>query len=197
MRVGIRCSEVGDVTGQELVQVTVDKIRVIKSKLKAAQDCQKSYVNQHRREMEYQIGDKVFLRVSPWKGIMRFGNKGKLSPRYIGPYDIIERIGPLAYRLALPPELARIHNVFHVSMLRRYISDPSHVLKDSEVEISENLSYVEEPVKIVDHEVKQLRNREIPMVKVVWKNHGVEEATWETVEKMERAYPQLFENPGN
>ena len=128
---------------------------------------------------------------------MRFGNKGKLSPRYIGPYDIIERIGPLAYRLALPPELARIHNVFHVSMLRRYISDLTHMLKESEVEISENLSYVEEPIKIVDHKVKQLWDREIPMVKVVWKNHGVEEATWETAEKMRRDYPQLFDDPGN
>ena len=98
---------------------------------------------------------------------MRFGNKGKLSPRYIGPYEIIEKIGPLAYKLALPPELARIHDVFHVSMLRRYRSDPSHIIKDSEVKISENLSYVEEPMSIVDCKVKQLRKREIPMVKVI------------------------------
>ena len=147
--------------------------------------------------MEYQVGDKVFLRVSPWKGIMRFGNKGKLSPRYIGPYEIIERIGPFAYKLSLPPKLARIHNVFHVSMLRQYRSDPSYVLKDPEVEISDNLSYVEEPIRIVDHKVKQLRKRDIPMVKVVWKNHGVEEATWETEEKMKRDYPQLFHELSN
>ena len=100
------------------MQITVDKINMIKSKLKASQDRQKSYADQHRKETYYQIGEKVFLRVSPWKGIMRFGNKGKLSPRYIGPYEISERIGPLAYKLALPPELARIHNMFHVSMLR-------------------------------------------------------------------------------
>ena len=128
---------------------------------------------------------------------MRFGNKGKLSPRYIGPYEIIEKIGPLAYKLALPPELAKIHDVFHVSMLRRYRSDPSHVLKDSEVEISENLGYVEEPVKIVDRRIKQLRQREIPMVKIVWKHHGIEEATWETEERMRRDYPQLFNDSGN
>ena len=163
--------------GPEIVQMTLDKIKVVKSKLKATQDRQKSYADQHRKEMQYEIGDKVVLRVSPWKGIIRFGNKGKLSPRYIGPYEIIERIGPLAYKLALPPELARIHNVFHVSMLRRYRSDPSHVIKDSEVEISDNLSYVEELVKIMDHRIKQLRKRNIPMVKVLWKNHGVEEAT--------------------
>ena len=105
---------------------------------------------------------------------MRFGNKGKLSLRYIGPYEIVEKVGPLAYKLVLPPKLAKIHDVFHVSMLRRYRSDPSHVLKDSEVTLSENLSYNEEPVKIVDHKVKQLRQRQIPMVKIVWKHHGIE-----------------------
>ena len=103
--------------GPEIVQATIDKVDVIKSKLKAAQDRQKIYYDQHHRDMEYQVEKKVFLRVSPWKGIMRFGNKGKLSPRYIGPYEILERVGPLAYRLALPPELAKIHNVFHVRML--------------------------------------------------------------------------------
>ena len=147
--------------------------------------------------MDFNLGEKVFLKVSPWRGITRFGNKGKLSPRYIGPYEIVEKIGPLAYRLALPPELSRIHDVFHVSMLCRYRSDPSHVLKDSEVKISENLSYVEEPVRIVDRKIKQLRNREIPMVKVLWRNHGIEEATWETAEKMKRDYPHLFNTRGN
>ena len=180
-----------------MVQLTVDKVNVIKSKLKVVQDRQKSYVDQHRTEMEFQTGDKVFLKVSPWKGIMRFGNKGKLSPRYIGPYEIVERIGPLAYRLALPPELSRIHDVFHVSMLHRYRSDPSHVIKDSEVKIAENLSYIEEPVSIIDRRIKQLRQREIPMVKVNWKNHGVEEATWETEEKMRRDYPHFFSDTGN
>ena len=154
-------------------------------------------MDQHRTEMEFQTRDKVFLKVSPWKGRMRFGNKEKLSPRYIGSYEIVERIGPLAYRLALPPELSRIHDVFHVSMLRRYRSDPSHVIKDSEVKIAENLSCIEEPVSIIDHRVKQLRQREIPMVKVNWKNHGVEEATWETEEKMRRDYPHLFSDSGN
>ena len=181
----------------KIVQLTVDKIDVIKNKLKVAQDRQKSYADQHRKEMEFQVGEKVFLKVSPWRGIMRFGNKGKLSPRYIGPYEIVEKIGPLAYKLALPPNLARIHDVFHVSMLRRYRSDPSHVLKDSEVILAENLSYAEEPVTIVDHKIKQLRQREIPMVKIVWKHHGVEEATWATEEKMRRDYPHLFNDPGN
>ncbi|KAL0410503.1 UNVERIFIED_CONTAM: hypothetical protein Slati_3640000 [Sesamum latifolium] len=136
--------------GPELVQETVDKIQTVKQCLKAAQDRQKSYVNKHRREMEYEVGKKVFLRVSPWRGILRFGKKEKLSPRYIGPYEILERVGPLAYRLALLAELSQIHDVFHVSMLRRYRSDPSHILREPEIEISEGLTYVEEPTEILD-----------------------------------------------
>ncbi|KAL2250183.1 UNVERIFIED_CONTAM: hypothetical protein Sindi_2492000, partial [Sesamum indicum] len=102
--------------GPELVQETVEKIQVVKTCFKAAQDRQKRYVDQDRRQMEYKVGDKVFLKISPWRGILRFGRQGKLSPRYIGQYEIIERIGPLAYRLALPAELS-IHDVFHISTL--------------------------------------------------------------------------------
>ena len=182
--------------GPDIVQNMMDKVNIVKEKLKAAQDRQKSYVDQNRREMEYQVGEKVFLKVSPWKGVMRFSNKGKLSPRYIGPYEIIEKIGPLAYRLALPLELSQIHDVFHVSMLRRYRSDPTHILKDPEIEICENLSYIEEPVRIIGHKIKQLRNREIPLVKVLWRNHAVEEATWETEEHMRNKYPHLFDHSG-
>ena len=146
--------------------------------------------------MEYNVGDKVFLRVSPWKGVLQLGKKGKLSPRYIGPYEIVARIGPLAYRLALPQALSQFHDVFHVSMLRRYWSDPSHVVQAGEIEVFDNLSYVEEPVQILDRKQRQLRNREIPMVKVLWKNHAIEEATWEPEEYMQQHYPHLFPNSG-
>ncbi|KAL0387779.1 UNVERIFIED_CONTAM: Transposon Tf2-11 polyprotein [Sesamum radiatum] len=179
--------------GPELVQETVEKIQIVKKCLKAAQDRQKSYVDKHHREMEYEVGDKVFLKVSPWKGILRFGKQGKLSPRYIGPYEIIERIGPLAYRLALPVELSQIHDVFHVSMLRRYRSDPSHVIHEPEVEISEQLTYMEEPAEILDRSVRKLRNKEIPMVKVRWTHHSPREATWEVEEHMREKYPYLFQ----
>ncbi|KAL0455716.1 UNVERIFIED_CONTAM: Retrovirus-related Pol polyprotein from transposon.6 [Sesamum latifolium] len=178
--------------GLELVQEMVEKIKIVKKYLKAAQDRQKSYADKHQREMEYEIGDKVFLKVSPWKGILRFGRQGKLSPRYIGPYEIIERIGPLAYRLALPSELSQIHDVFHVSMLQRYRSDPSHVLREPEIEISEELTYVEEPTEILDRSVRKLRNKEIPMVKVKWSHHSPREATWEVEEHMRDKYPYLF-----
>ncbi|KAL0401278.1 UNVERIFIED_CONTAM: hypothetical protein Slati_4157700 [Sesamum latifolium] len=178
--------------GPELVQETVDKIQTVKQCLKAAQDRQKSYVDKHRREMEYEVGEKVFLRVSPWRGILRFGRKGKLSSRYIGSYEILERVGPLAYRLALPAELSQIHDVFHVSLLRRYRSDPSHILRESEIEISEGLTYVEEPTEILDWSIKRLRNKKISMVKVKWSHHSPREATWEVEENMREKYPYLF-----
>ena len=138
------------------------------------------------------MGDKVFLKVSPWKKVMRFGKKGKLSPRFIGPYEILERVGPVAYRLALPPELSKIHNVFHVSMLRRYRSDPTHIIQAEKIELQPDLSYEEEPVAILAHEVKELRNKRVPLVKVLWRNHSTEEATWKSEEVMRHQYPQLF-----
>ena len=113
------------------------------------------------------MGDRVFLKVSPWKGILRFGRRGKLRPRYIMPYEIITRVGPVAYRLDLPPELSKVHNVFHVSMLRKYIPDPSHVLSDHPVELKGNLTYKEQPMQIVDRREKIFRNKVIPLVKVL------------------------------
>ncbi|KAK4403215.1 Transposon Ty3-G Gag-Pol polyprotein [Sesamum angolense] len=175
------------------VRETMEKIQIVKKCLKAAQDRQKSYVDKHHREMEYEVGDKVFLKVSPWKGILRFGKQGKLSPRYIGSYEIIERIEPITYRLALPIELSQIQDVFHVSMLRRYRSDPSHIIRESEVEISEELTYMEEPVEILDRSVRKLRNKEIPMVKGRWTHHSPREATWEVEEHMREKYPYLFQ----
>ncbi|MCQ7926323.1 hypothetical protein NP234_24380 [Salmonella enterica] len=126
------------------------------------------------------------------KGVMRFGKKGKLSPRYVGPYRILERIGKVAYKLELPVEMASVHNVFHVSMLKKYVPDASHVLKPQAVQIDENLSYEEKPVQILDHKTKKLRNKEIPLVKVLWRNQKVEEATWEREDEMRAKYPALF-----
>jgi hypothetical protein len=111
--------------GPELVQITIDKVKVIKERMKESQDQQKSYADNRRRPLEFQIGDMVFLKVGPWKHVIRFGMKGKLAPRYIGPYKIIERIGTVAYRILLPPHLDRIHNVFHVSMLWKADLDPT------------------------------------------------------------------------
>ena len=114
--------------GPDIVKDTEEKVQVIRQRLKVDNDRQKSYSDLKRRDIEYEVGDKVFLKVSPWRKILRFGKKGKLSPRFIGPYEILERIGPMAYRLALPLELTKLHNVFHVLMLQRYRSHGSHIL---------------------------------------------------------------------
>ena len=132
--------------------------------LKVATERQKSYVDMKTKDVHYEIGEKVLLKVSPWKKVMRFGRKGKLSPRFIGPYEVIEKVGPVAYILALPPEFEKIHNVFHVSMLRRYRSDPSHVVSSETVELRPDLKYEEEPVEILAQEVKELRKGRIPLV---------------------------------
>ena len=147
--------------------MTCDKIKVIRDRLKIAQDRRKSYANNRRRYLEFEVGDMVFLRISPWKSVLRFGKSGKLSPRYIGPYRIVERIGEVAYRLEFPSDLDRIHDVFHVSMLRKYIPNPSHVLIEQPVEIEENLTYEEEPVQILDRREEVLCNKTIPLVKVL------------------------------
>ncbi|KAA3466136.1 DNA/RNA polymerase superfamily protein [Gossypium australe] len=142
------------IQGVDLVRETEKKVKVIHSYFKLALDRKKSYADLKRKDIEFRIGDQVFLKVSPWKKILRFGRKGKLSPRFIGPYEIIERIGPVAYRLALPSKLEKIHNVFHVSMLRQYRSDPSHVISPSEIEIQPDMTYHEEPTNILAREVK-------------------------------------------
>ena len=151
----------------ELIEVTTKKIQVIRERLKVAQDRQKSYVVTWQKDLEFEVDDKVFLKVAPWKGVIRFQNRGKLNPRYIGPFRILERIGPMAYRLELPSELSQIHNVFHVSMLRKYISNPSHVLEAPPIEFKEDMSFEVQSVAVVDQEIKQLRNKVILMVKVL------------------------------
>ncbi|XP_070672563.1 uncharacterized protein [Malus domestica] len=145
-------SEVGEkvLVGPEIVGVTTQNVQVIKSNLKAAQDRQKSLEDKHATDRKYDVGDWVFLKLSPWKGFVRFGKKGKLSPRYIGPYMIIERVSEVAYRLELPPELSKVHDVFHVSMLRHYVSDPSHVIPPQPLEINSDLTYDEELVTLLD-----------------------------------------------
>ena len=142
---------------------------------------------------EFEVNDMVFLKVAPWKEVIRFQKRGKLNPRYIGPFRILERIGPVAYRLKLPPELSRIHNVYHVSMLKKYVPDPSRILEVSSVELGEDLSFEVQPVAIVDQEMKQLRSKVIPMVKVLWRNDSIEEMTWETEASMRNLYPYLFD----
>ncbi|KAL5555234.1 hypothetical protein UlMin_037470 [Ulmus minor] len=190
----IHWDEVGErkLLGPEIVQKTVDIVEKIRQRMKTAQSRQKSYADRRRKPLEFAIGDKVFLKVAPMKGVMRFGKRGKLSPRFVGPFEILERIGDLAYRVALPPAMSGIHNVFHVSMLRKYTPDPSHVLSYDTLDLRQDLTFEELPVKILDREEKELRRKKIRLVKVLWRNHEVEEATWEREDEMRAKYPHLF-----
>ena len=140
--------EVGErrLVGPELVQITSEKVKVVRDNLKIARDRQKSYADNRRKDLQFEIGDRVFLKIFPWKGVLRFRKRGKLSLRYIGTYEIMSKVGPVAYRLKLPPELSRIHNTFYVSMLRKYIPDPSHALREQPVQLKENLTDEKIPV---------------------------------------------------
>ncbi|XP_021863845.1 uncharacterized protein [Spinacia oleracea] len=176
-----------------MIEETIRQVRLIQENMKAAQDRQKSYADQNRRVVEFEVGEKALLKVSPTKGIMRFGRKGKLSPRYIGPYEVLKRIGEVAYQLALPMELANVHNVFHVSQLRKYIHDPNHVIQPESIELDESLTSKERPIKILDTKTRSTRNKAVKLVKVLWSNQNSEEATWEAEDDMKKRYPELFE----
>ena len=167
------------VIGSNIVKETEEKVRVIQQRLKATSDRQKSYADLKRKDIEYEVEDKFFLKVLPWRKILWFGKKRNPSPRFIRLYEILEIIGPVAYHFALPPELAKLHNVFHVSMLRKYRSDESHILPVQDVQVQSDFPYDEESISILAREVKQLRNKQVPLVKVLWQHHGMKETTWE------------------
>ncbi|GJV33125.1 hypothetical protein Tco_1393525 [Tanacetum coccineum] len=158
-------------------------------RLKAARDRQKSYADSRRKPLEFEVGDQVLLKVSPWKGVVRFGTKGKLAPIYVGPFEILERIGPVAYRLGLPQELSYVHDTFHVSNLKKCLADANLYVPLDEIKIDRTLRFVEEPVEIMDREVKSLKRSKIPIVKVRWNSKRGPEFTWEREDHMKAKYP--------
>lgn len=178
--------------GPDIVDQTSEQIRVIRQRLLAAQSRQKSYADLRRKPLEFEVGDHVFLKVSPTTGVGRSMKARKLTPKYVGPFQILSKVGPVAYRLALPPNLSQLHDVFHVSQLKKYQPDPSHIIRYDDIELKENLSFELRPERIVDREVKRLRNKMVPLVKVIWRSASREEATWETEAKMRSSYPELF-----
>ncbi|GJX35605.1 putative reverse transcriptase domain-containing protein [Tanacetum coccineum] len=184
--------EESSLIGPELVQEMTDKVVLIKEKLKAARDRQKSYADNRRKPLEFKVGDRVMLKVSPWKGVIRFGKKGKLTPRYVGPFEILERIGLVAYRLRLPEELSGVHDTFHVSNLKKCLADASLHVPLDEIKVDKTLRFVEEPVEIMDREVKRLKRSKISLVKVRWNSKHGPEFTWEREDYMKSKYPRLF-----
>jgi hypothetical protein len=195
-RTPLSWAEAGEkyIQGTDLIKESTEKVAEIRKKLLKAQDRQKKWADRRRRPLEFEVGDKVFLKVSPFRGIIRFGKRGKLQPRFVGPFEVLERVGLLAYRLALPADMEKIHNVFHVSVLRKYIEDPSHVLKDPGIRIEEDLTFQEQPIRITDYSEKVLRGKLVKLVKVLWRSNRFEEETWETEDKMRELYPSLFSN---
>ncbi|GJR03329.1 putative reverse transcriptase domain-containing protein [Tanacetum coccineum] len=187
-------AEVGEfqLTSLEIVQETTEKVIQIKQRIQAARNRQKSYADLKRKPMEFQVGDRVMLKVSPWKGVVCFGKQGKLNPRYVGPFKVLEKVRAVAYKLEIPQELSRVHNTFHVSNLKKcYANEPLAVLLDG-LHIDDKLHFVKEPVEIMDHEVKRLKQSRIPTIKVQWNSRRGHEFTWERKDQFRKKYPHLF-----
>ncbi|KAJ0494394.1 putative nucleotidyltransferase, Ribonuclease H [Helianthus annuus] len=184
-------AEVGDsqITGPELVLETSEMIVQIRNRMAAARDRQKSYADKRRKPLEFEVNDRVMLKVSPWKGVVRFGKRGKLNPRYVGPFKILERIGKVAYKLELPAELGNVHDVVHVSQLKNCLSDETLVVPFQELKIDDKLQFVEEPIEIMDREVKVRKHSRIPIVRVRWNSRRGPEFTWEREDQMKLKYP--------
>jgi len=173
--------EVGDrgYFGPDFIKEARDQVSVIQSHLKAAQNHQKTYADNRRRPLLFEVGDHVYLMVSPMRGVHRFEVCGKLAPRYVGPYKILERCGAVAYRLQLLDILSTVNNVFHVSQLKKYLRVPEEVVEIEGLTLQPGLSYIEHPVKILDEKEIVTRNKVVKFYKVQWQNHSEDEATWE------------------
>ena len=187
-------TEVGEhsITGLDLIQNTFEKVSLIQKRLLTAQIRQKSYADRRSRPLEFEVGDHVFLKVMPKRGVVRFGKRGKLASRYIRPFEILERVGTIEYRLALPSSLSDVHEVFHVSMLQKYTQDPAHVMDWGEITVDIDGTFEEGPVHIFDSRDQVLQRKTVQLVKVLWRHRGVEEATWEREDMMRATYPFLF-----
>ena len=184
------------ITGPDLIRDTSEKVSLIRQHFLTAQSRQKSYADVRRRPLEFEVGDHVFLKVMPKRGVVRFGKRGKLSLRFIRPFEILERIDTVAYQLALSPRKSGVHEVFHISMLRKYTPDPAQVVDWGQIEVDTDGTFEEGPVCILDIHDQVLRRKTMKLVRVLWRQYGVEESTWEREETMRATYPFLFRDEG-
>ncbi|GKD70045.1 putative reverse transcriptase domain-containing protein [Tanacetum coccineum] len=161
----------------------------VRQRIQAAQDRQKSYADLKRKLMEFKVGDRVMLKVSPWKGVVRFGKQGKLNPRYVGPFKVLAKIGKVAYRLELPQELSRVHHTFHVFNLKKcYIDEPLAMSLEG-IHVDDKLQFMGELVEIMEQEIKRLKRSRIPLVKVCWNSRRGPEFSWECKDSFKQKYP--------
>nr|GFB00851.1 putative reverse transcriptase domain-containing protein [Tanacetum cinerariifolium] len=180
----IKCAPFEALYGQKIFQ--------IKERLKTARSRQEGYADKRHRPLEFKVGDRVLLKVSSWKGVVRLGKKGKLAPRYVGPFEIVERVGRVAYRLKLPQELSCIHDTFHVSNLKKCLAESDAQIPLEEIKVDESLHFVEEPIEIVERDVKKLKRKRILLVKVRWNSRQGAEYTWEREDQFKTKYPHPF-----
>nr|AAN04995.1 retrotransposon protein, putative, Ty3-gypsy sub-class [Oryza sativa Japonica Group] len=178
--------------GTEVLNEAEEKVRAVRERLRIAQSRQKSYADNRRRELAFETGDYVYLRVTPLRGVHRFQTKGKLAPRFVGPYRILERRGEVAYQLELPSNMLGIHNVFHVSQLKKCLRVPEEQASPDHIEIQEDLTYVEKPTRILETSERRTRNKVIRFCKVQCSHHSEEEATWEREDELKATHPHLF-----
>ena len=177
--------------GPELLEQTIEKVRMVRNRMQASQSRQKAYADRRRRPLEFAAGDHVFLRVTRTTGVGRALCSRKLSPKFLGPYQITRRIGPVAYEIALPPQLANLHPVFHVSQLRKYVFDPAHVSEAEDIQIREDLTMEVPPIALEDTKVEERRGKTVSLVKVIW-DRRTGDLTWELEEDMRKSHPHLF-----
>ncbi|XP_027912147.1 uncharacterized protein LOC114172716 [Vigna unguiculata] len=177
--------------GQELLEQTTEKLRTVRNRMQASQCRQKAYADRRRRPLEFAVGDHVFLRVTHTTGVGRALCSRKVLPKFLGPYQITRRIGPVAYEIALPPQLPNLHPVFHVSQLRKYVFDSAHVLEAEDIQIKEDLIVEVPPVALEDSKVEERRGKEVRLVTVIW-DQRTGDSTWELEEDMRKSHPHLF-----
>ena len=184
------------ITGPDLIRDTSEKVILIRQRLLMAQSRQKSYADKRRRPLEFEIGDQVFLKVMPKTGGVKFSKRGKLSPRFIEPFEILEKVGTIAYWLALPPSMSGVHEGFHVSILWKYTPDPAHMVDWGKITVNTDGTFEEGPLRIMDSRDQVMRRKTVRLVKVLWQHCEVEEATWERKDSMRATYPFLFRDEG-